>query len=90
MLEPARGVIVSQHDPPDPSTTAAIMSKISEHLAAEGPVLVLSGMSGSATNDSTPVGRPAVVEIKNRLPAKAALIKRAGAEASRFAHGRRC
>jgi colanic acid biosynthesis glycosyl transferase WcaI len=81
MLEPKKVVIVSQHYPPDSSTTAAIMARISEHLAAETPVLVLSGTSGSATGDSTPSNRPAVIEIKHRIPAKAALIKRAAAEA---------
>jgi colanic acid biosynthesis glycosyl transferase WcaI len=73
-------VIVSQHYPPDSSTTAAIMSAIAEHLAAEVPVLIVSGTPGSATRDPTPLGRPAVVEIKNRMPAKAALIRRAVAE----------
>lgn len=58
------------------------MSKISEHLAAERPVLVLSGWAGSATHDSAPSKRPVVVEIKNRMAAKGALIKRAAAEAS--------
>jgi colanic acid biosynthesis glycosyl transferase WcaI len=82
MRKPAKVVVVSQHYPPDSSTTAAIMSAIAEHLAAETPVLVLSGTSGSATNDSASSIRPAVVEIKNRIPAKAALIRRAAAEAS--------
>jgi colanic acid biosynthesis glycosyl transferase WcaI len=81
MPEPKKVVIVSQHYPPDSSTTAAIMARISEHLAAETPVLVLSGTPGSATADSTPSSRPAVIEIKHRIPAKAALIKRAAAEA---------
>src|SRR6266481_4093421 len=74
-------VIVSQHYPPDRSTTAAIMSAIANHLAVEVPVLVLSGTSGSATNDSKPSNRPMVLEIKNWIPAKVALIKRAVAEA---------
>jgi colanic acid biosynthesis glycosyl transferase WcaI len=73
-------VIVSQHYPPDSSTTAAIMSAIAEHLAAEVPVLIVSGTPGSATRDSTPSNRPAIVEIKNWMPAKAALIRRAVAE----------
>jgi glycosyltransferase involved in cell wall biosynthesis len=81
MRKPARVVVVSQHYPPDPSTTAAIMSAIAEHLAAEAPVLVISGTSGSATGDFSPSHRPAVVEIRNRIPAKGALIKRAAAEA---------
>ena len=82
MRKPGKVVFVSQHYPPDPSTTAAIMSEIAEHLAAEGPVVVLSGMSGSATDDATPSNRPTVVEIKNQIPAKAALLRRAAAEAS--------
>lgn len=81
MRKPGNVVVVSQHYPPDPSTTAAIMAKISEHLAAEAPVLVLSGTAGSAANGSTASMGPAVVEIKNRMPAKAALLKRAAAEA---------
>jgi colanic acid biosynthesis glycosyl transferase WcaI len=82
MREPGKVVIVSQHYPPDSSTTAAIMADIAEHLAAEGPVLVLSGTPGSATKRAPPSNRPDVVEIKNRMPGKAALIKRAAAEIS--------
>lgn len=82
MPESGKVVVVSQHYPPDTSTTAAIMSKISEHLAAERRVLVLSGWAGSATQDPAPSKRPVVVEIKNRTAAKGALIKRAAAEAS--------
>jgi colanic acid biosynthesis glycosyl transferase WcaI len=81
MRKPGKVVVVSQHYPPDSSTTAAIMAKISEHLAAEAPVLVLSGTAGSAADGSTPSRGPAVVEIRNRMPAKAALLKRATAEA---------
>lgn len=82
MRKSGKVVIVSQHYPPDRSTTAAIMSAIAEHLASEVPVLILSGTSGSATNDSAPLSRPAVVEIKNWIPAKAALVRRAAAEAA--------
>lgn len=82
MREPSKVVVVSQHYPPDPSTTAAIMSKISEHLAMERPVLVLSGSAGSATHEPASSQRPVVVEIKNRMTAKRALIRRAAAEAS--------
>jgi colanic acid biosynthesis glycosyl transferase WcaI len=81
MRKPGKLVILSQHYPPDPTTTAAIIASIAEHLAAEVPVLTLSGTPGSATNDSAPLGRPVVVEIRNRLPAKAALFRRAIAEA---------
>src|SRR6202035_701924 len=74
-------VIVSQHFPPDSSTTAAIMARIAEHLSREGPVLVLSGMLGSATGAVAASGQPVVVEIRNRMPEKAALIRRAATEA---------
>jgi colanic acid biosynthesis glycosyl transferase WcaI len=56
------------------------MSAIAGHLAAEVPVLILSGTPGSATNGLAPAGRPEIVEIKNSIPAKAALIRRAAAE----------
>jgi colanic acid biosynthesis glycosyl transferase WcaI len=74
-------VVVSQHFPPDSSTTAAIIANIAEHLAIEVPVLIISGTSGSATNDSTHLKQPAIVELRNRMPAKAALFRRAVAEA---------
>ncbi len=79
MAASAKVVVVSQHYPPDPSTTAAIMAEISEHLAARHPVLVLSGMPGSATSGAAP-NRPTVAEIKNRIPEKGALLRRAVAE----------
>jgi colanic acid biosynthesis glycosyl transferase WcaI len=80
MRKPGKIVIVSQYYSPDRSTTAAIVSAIAEHLAAELPVLILSGTAGSATNDSIASNRPTVVEIKNWMPAKAALVRRAAAE----------
>jgi colanic acid biosynthesis glycosyl transferase WcaI len=73
-------IVVSQHYRPDRSTTAALLSALAEHLAQEFPVLILSGTSGSATGVSTPANQPIVVEIKNRIPAKAALIRRATTE----------
>jgi colanic acid biosynthesis glycosyl transferase WcaI len=77
---PGKVVIVSQHYRPDTSTTAAIMSAIAEHLAAEVPVLIVSGTPGSAASESTLSNRPTVVEIKNLMPAKAALLRRAVAD----------
>jgi colanic acid biosynthesis glycosyl transferase WcaI len=76
----AKIVVVSQHYPPDGSTTAAIMAAIAGHLTAQAPVLVLSGSPGSASHEATGPGRPVVVDIKNRIPAKAALIRRAAVE----------
>jgi colanic acid biosynthesis glycosyl transferase WcaI len=80
MRKPRKLVIVSQHYPPDSTTTAAIVASIAKHLATELPVLVLSGTSGSSTDGSTP-SQPIIIEIKNRMPAKAALLRRAIAEA---------
>jgi colanic acid biosynthesis glycosyl transferase WcaI len=78
MQKSGKVVVVSQHYPPDPSTTAAIMAAISERVAAEAEVLVLSGTAGSAAKAAG--GKPAVVEIGNWMPGKAALLKRALAE----------
>jgi colanic acid biosynthesis glycosyl transferase WcaI len=81
MRKPRKLIVVSQHYPPDSSSTAEIVANIAEHLAMEVPVLVLSGTSRSATNESIASKRPTVVEIKNWIPAKAALLRRAVAEA---------
>lgn len=78
MQKPPKVVVVSQHYPPDPSTTAAIMAAIGERAAREAEVLVLSGTGGSAAKAAA--GKPAVVEVKNWMPGKAALLKRALAE----------
>jgi glycosyltransferase involved in cell wall biosynthesis len=78
MQKPRKVVVVSQHYPPDPSTTAAIMAAIGERAAREAGVLVLSGTAGSAAK--AVAGKPAVVEVKNWMPGKAALLKRALAE----------
>jgi len=79
MAASGKVVVVSQHYPPDPSTTAAIMAEISEHLAARHHALVLSGTPGSATSGAAS-RRPDVVEIRNRIPEKGALMRRAFAE----------
>jgi colanic acid biosynthesis glycosyl transferase WcaI len=75
----AKVVVVSQHYPPDPTTTAAIMAEIAKHLASQRDVLVLSGTPGSERINPAP-SCPTVVVIKNRIPEKAALIRRAAAE----------
>jgi colanic acid biosynthesis glycosyl transferase WcaI len=69
-------IVVSQHYPPDRSTTAAILAEIAEHLAETAPVLVISGTRGSFRQ----AGNPPVIEIKNWMPRKSALIRRALAE----------
>jgi colanic acid biosynthesis glycosyl transferase WcaI len=78
MRKSGKVVIVTQHYPPDQSTTAAIVVAISGHLAQHAPVLVLSGSPGSASPGSSV--EPAVVEIRNWMPAKGALLQRAAAE----------
>jgi len=78
MQMPAKVVVVSQHYPPDHSTTAAIMAAIANRVAREAEVLVLSGIPGSAS--AAVPGRPSVVEIGNWMPGKGVLIKRAAAE----------
>jgi len=82
MDKPGKIVVVSQHYPPDPTTTAAIMAEIAGHLAADHSVLVLSGTPGSRAAAAAPSHRAAIVEIKNRIPAKAALLRRAASEMS--------
>jgi colanic acid biosynthesis glycosyl transferase WcaI len=81
MGNPGKVVIISQHYPPDPTTTAAIMAEIAGHLAAEHAVLVLSGTPGSKAA-AAPSHCLAVVEIRNLIPAKAALLRRAASEMS--------
>ena len=78
MQKSGKVVVVSQHYPPDPSTTAAIMAAISQRVAQEAEVLVLSGTAGSAA--AAAAGKPQVVEVGNWMPGKAALLKRALAE----------
>jgi glycosyltransferase involved in cell wall biosynthesis len=75
MQKSGKVVVVSQHYPPDPSTTAAIMAAIAERLAREAEVLVLSGTAGSAA-----AGKHQLIEVGNWMPGKAALLKRALAE----------
>ncbi|MGZ5873595.1 MAG: glycosyltransferase family 4 protein [Bradyrhizobium sp.] len=80
MQKPGKIVVASQHYPPDLSTTAAIMSAIANRLATEAPVLVLSGTAGSSSAKPDHPGQPAVIEVRNWMPGKAALIRRAAAE----------
>jgi glycosyltransferase involved in cell wall biosynthesis len=78
MRKPQKVVVVSQHYPPDHSTTAAIMAAIAERIAQDADVMVVSGMPGSAR--ASALGQPVVVEIRNWMPGKGALVKRALAE----------
>lgn len=69
-------VVASQHYPPDPSTTAAIMAKIACRLAEEHEVVVLSGSPGALPASQTGTDTPRVIVVKNRMAGKAALVRR--------------
>lgn len=69
-------VVASQHYPPDPSTTAAIMAEIACRLAEEHEVVVLSGSPGALPASQTGTDRPRVIAVKNRMAGKAALVRR--------------
>jgi glycosyltransferase involved in cell wall biosynthesis len=72
MRHSARIIVVTQHYPPDPTTTATYLAAIAGGLAAEKPVLVISGTRGSASDAS-----PRVVEIASWKTRKGALVGRA-------------
>lgn len=73
-------VVASQHYPPDPSTTAAIIAEIACRLAADHEVVVLSGSPGDLPDALIGQGKPRVVAVKNRIAGKAALVRRATIE----------
>lgn len=73
-------VVASQHYPPDPSTTAAIMADIACRLAAGHEVVVLSGSPGALPASQTGPGKPRVVAVKNLMAGKAALVRRGVSE----------
>jgi colanic acid biosynthesis glycosyl transferase WcaI len=80
MRTPGKIVIVSQHYAPDQSTTAAIITAIATHLAKVTKVLVLSGTSGSTPHQLQNADQPIVVGIRNAMPEKTALSRRALSE----------
>ena len=63
-------VVASQHYPPDPSTTAAIMAEIACRIAGDHEVIVLSGSSGALPASQTGPGKPRIVAVKNRMTGK--------------------
>jgi colanic acid biosynthesis glycosyl transferase WcaI len=69
-------LVVTQHYPPDPSTTAAYLAAIAEELAIDNRVIVLSGSPNSASKAGLDQARPTVIEVKNWIPKKGALVKR--------------
>ncbi|MEH2486967.1 glycosyltransferase family 4 protein [Bradyrhizobium sp. AZCC 2230] len=80
-MQPRNKIIVaSQHYPPDPSTTAAIMAEIACRLAAEHEVVVLSGSPGELPASQIGPNKPRVVAVNNQIAAKAALVRRSISE----------
>ncbi|MET4261144.1 colanic acid biosynthesis glycosyl transferase WcaI [Bradyrhizobium sp. S3.12.5] len=69
-------VVASQHYPPDPGTTAAIMGEIACRLAAEHEVVVLSGWPGALPPSQIGPKKPRVVAVENQVADKAALARR--------------
>ena len=73
-------VVVSQHYAPDQSATANIITAVATHLAKSMEVLVLSGSSNLLPAKLQNADEPIVIGIKNSLPDKTALSKRALSE----------
>ncbi|AHY52977.1 glycosyltransferase family 4 protein [Bradyrhizobium japonicum] len=73
-------IVASQHYPPDPSTTAAIMAEIACRVAVDHEVIVLSGSPGELPASQTGPGKPRVIAIKNRMAGKTALVRRGASE----------
>ncbi|MCK1652650.1 glycosyltransferase family 4 protein [Bradyrhizobium sp. 149] len=80
MQPPGKIIVASQHYPPDPSTTAAIMAEIACRIAGDHEVVVLSGSSGALPASQTGPGKPRIVAVKNRMAGKAALVRRGVSE----------
>ncbi len=74
MREFGKILVVSQHYPPDPTTTATYIGDIARALAADRRVVVLSG---SPNSDSGGTANPQVIEIANAAAPKEALVRRA-------------
>src|SRR4051812_3417582 len=77
MQKSGKILVVTQHYPPDSSTTAVYLAAIAEGLAIDGEVVVLSGSPNSASRAGASRGNPEVVEIANRGAAKHDLVRRA-------------
>ena len=74
MRELGKILVVSQHYPPDPTTTATYIGGIARALAADCRVVVLSGSPNSRSADAA---NPQVIEIAGAGGPKDALARRA-------------
>jgi colanic acid biosynthesis glycosyl transferase WcaI len=77
MQKPGKILVVTQHYPPDSSTTAVYLAAIAEGLADKDKVVVLSGSSSSAAQGSANRKNLEVVEIPNWSAPKDDLVRRA-------------
>jgi putative colanic acid biosynthesis glycosyltransferase WcaI len=76
MQKSGKILVVTQHYPPDPTTTAVYIGAIAEALALDSRVLVLSG---SPRSGSQRQANPEVIEIPAWTAPKNALLRRAAA-----------
>ena len=74
MRELGKILVVSQHYPPDTTTTATYIGDIARALAADRRVVVLSGSPQSATSGPA---NPEVIEVAGAFAPKRALTRRA-------------
>jgi len=74
MRELGKILVVGQHFPPGPTTTATYVGDIARALAADRRVVVLSGSPNSATRG---IANPQVIEIAGAAAPKDALLRRA-------------
>lgn len=77
MQKPGKILVVTQHYPPDSSTTAVYIAAIAQGLAADNDVVVLSGSPNSAAPAGAGPGRPEVIEVPNWSAPKQDLVRRA-------------
>jgi glycosyltransferase involved in cell wall biosynthesis len=76
MQKSGKILVVTQHYPPDPTTTAVYIGAIAEALALDSRVLVLSSSSRSGSQRQS---NPEVIEIPAWTAPKNALLRRAAA-----------
>jgi putative colanic acid biosynthesis glycosyltransferase WcaI len=77
MQKPGKILVVTQHYPPDSSTTAVYLAAIAEGLADNDNVVVLSGSPHSAAQGNANRNNLEVIEIPNRGAQKDDLVRRA-------------
>jgi len=77
MQKSGKILVVTQHYPPDSSTTAVYLGAIAEGLTDNGKVVVLSGSPNSAAQESAIRKNLEVVEIPNWSAQKDDLVRRA-------------